>query len=147
LVIPFTNFTLVKNVFAHSFCKKKDVYERRLFFDKSLAFEFGYHCISTKSIKEHPSVERLCAHSNFKTMYVQLSKGRVSRDVFAAFSFCFLPFNDTCILHGHNLHYRKVSMKSSGAYVIIWDEMLSSGIKCYNLEPMLSSGMKCYYRG
>jgi hypothetical protein len=30
-------------------------------------------------------------------------------------------------------------MLSSGANVIIWDEMLSSGIKCYHLELMLSS--------
>ena len=31
-------------------------------------------------------------------------------------------------------------MLSSGANVIIWDEMLSSGMKCYHLERMLSSG-------
>jgi hypothetical protein len=31
-------------------------------------------------------------------------------------------------------------MLSSGANVIIWDEMLSSGMKCYHLELMLSSG-------
>jgi hypothetical protein len=49
-------------------------------------------------------------------------------------------------------------MLSSGANVIIWDEMLSSGMKCYHLElmlstganviiwdGMLSSGMKCYH--
>jgi hypothetical protein len=49
-------------------------------------------------------------------------------------------------------------MLSSGANVIIWDEMLSSGMKCYHLELMLSSGanviiwdgmllsgMKCYH--
>jgi uncharacterized protein YheU (UPF0270 family) len=55
-------------------------------------------------------------------------------------------------------------MLSSGANVIIWDGMLSSGIKCYHLgrniiiwteilssganviiwDEMLSSGMKCY---
>jgi hypothetical protein len=27
----------------------------------------------------------------------------------------------------------------------IWDEMLSSGMKCYHLDLMLSSGMKCYH--
>jgi hypothetical protein len=32
-------------------------------------------------------------------------------------------------------------MVSSGANVIIWDEMLSSGMKCYHLELMLSSGL------
>ncbi len=31
-------------------------------------------------------------------------------------------------------------MLSSGANVIIWDEMLSCGIQCYHLELMLSSG-------
>jgi hypothetical protein len=31
-------------------------------------------------------------------------------------------------------------MLSSGANVIIWDEMLSSGMKCYHLELILSSG-------
>ena len=31
-------------------------------------------------------------------------------------------------------------MLSSGANVIIWDGMLSSGMKCYHLELMLSSG-------
>jgi hypothetical protein len=31
-------------------------------------------------------------------------------------------------------------MLSFGAYVIIWDEMLSSGMQCYHLELMLSSG-------
>ena len=31
-------------------------------------------------------------------------------------------------------------MLSSGAYVIIWDELLSSGIKCYHLGERLSSG-------
>ena len=31
-------------------------------------------------------------------------------------------------------------MLSSGANVIIWDKMLSSGMKCYHLELMLSSG-------
>jgi hypothetical protein len=49
-------------------------------------------------------------------------------------------------------------MLSSGANVIIWGEMLSSGMKCYHLELMLSSGanviiwdvmlssrMKCYH--
>jgi hypothetical protein len=51
-------------------------------------------------------------------------------------------------------------MLSSGANVIIWDEMLSSGMKCYHLECnviiwskcyhlelMLSSGLKCYHLG
>ena len=31
--------------------------------------------------------------------------------------------------------------------VIIWDEMLSSGMKCYHLELMLSSGTKCSHLG
>jgi hypothetical protein len=42
-------------------------------------------------------------------------------------------------------------MLSSGANVIIWGEMLSSGIKCYHLgcnviiwDAMLSSGTKCF---
>jgi hypothetical protein len=42
-------------------------------------------------------------------------------------------------------------MLLSGANVIIWDEMLSTGMKCYHLELMLSSGTKissgtkCYH--
>ncbi len=32
-------------------------------------------------------------------------------------------------------------------FVIMWDEMLSSGTKVYHLELMLSSGMKCYHVG
>jgi hypothetical protein len=43
-------------------------------------------------------------------------------------------------------------MLSSGANVIIWDEMLSPGMKCYHLgrnviicDEMLSSGMQCYH--
>jgi hypothetical protein len=31
-----------------------------------------------------------------------------------------------------------------GQSVIIWDEMLSSGMQCYHPELMLSSGTKCY---
>jgi hypothetical protein len=31
-------------------------------------------------------------------------------------------------------------MLSSGANIIIWDKMLSPGMKCYHLELMLSSG-------
>jgi hypothetical protein len=38
-------------------------------------------------------------------------------------------------------------MLSSRANVIIWDEMLSSGMKCYHLELMLSSWTKCYHLG
>ncbi len=45
-------------------------------------------------------------------------------------------------------------MVPSGANVIIRDEMLSSGMKCYHLlwnvviwDEMLSSGMKCYHLG
>jgi hypothetical protein len=58
-------------------------------------------------------------------------------------------------------------MLSSGVNVIIWDEMLSSGMKFYHLgrnviicdetlssganaiiwDEMLSSGMKCYHLG
>ncbi len=38
-------------------------------------------------------------------------------------------------------------MLSSGANVIIWVEMLSSGMKCYHLELMISSGTKCYHLG
>jgi hypothetical protein len=36
-------------------------------------------------------------------------------------------------------------MLSSETNVIIWNEMISSGMKCYHLELMLSSGMKCYH--
>ncbi len=36
-------------------------------------------------------------------------------------------------------------MLSSRLHVIIWDEMLSSGMQCYHLELMLSSGTKCYH--
>jgi hypothetical protein len=38
-------------------------------------------------------------------------------------------------------------MLSSGANVIIWDKMLSSGMKRYHLELMLSSGTTYYYLG
>ncbi len=52
-------------------------------------------------------------------------------------------------------------MLSPGANVIIWDEMLTSGMKFYHLgsnfiiwsyndiiwDEMLSSGMKCYHLG
>jgi uncharacterized protein YheU (UPF0270 family) len=38
-------------------------------------------------------------------------------------------------------------MLSSGANVIVWDEMLSSWMKWYYLELMLSSGTKCYHLG
>jgi hypothetical protein len=38
-------------------------------------------------------------------------------------------------------------MLSSGANVIIWDKMLSSAMKYYHLELMLSSGTKCYLLG
>jgi hypothetical protein len=45
-------------------------------------------------------------------------------------------------------------MLSSGGNVVIrdemlssWDEILSSGMKCYHLEQMLSPGMKCYHLG
>ena len=38
-------------------------------------------------------------------------------------------------------------MLSSGANVIIWDEMLLSLLKCYHLELMFSSGTKCYHLG
>jgi hypothetical protein len=34
--------------------------------------------------------------------------------------------------------------KSAAHHVIIWDDMLSSGMKYYHLELMLSSGMKHY---
>jgi hypothetical protein len=43
--------------------------------------------------------------------------------------------------------YHLELMLSSGASVIIWDEMLSSGMKYYHLEIMLSSGTKCYHLG
>jgi hypothetical protein len=43
--------------------------------------------------------------------------------------------------------YHLELMLSSGANVIIWDEMLSSGMKCYHLELMLSSGTKFYHLG
>ena len=33
------------------------------------------------------------------------------------------------------------------AYVIIWDEMLSSGANVIIWDEMLSSGMKCYHLG
>jgi hypothetical protein len=38
-------------------------------------------------------------------------------------------------------------MLSSGANIIIWVEMLSSGMKGYHLEIVLSSGTKCYHLG
>jgi uncharacterized protein YheU (UPF0270 family) len=38
-------------------------------------------------------------------------------------------------------------MLSSGANVIIWDEMLSSGANVIIWDKMLSSGMKCYHLG
>jgi hypothetical protein len=38
-------------------------------------------------------------------------------------------------------------MLSSGGNVIIWDKMLSSGMKSYHLEIMLSSGTNCYHLG
>jgi hypothetical protein len=38
-------------------------------------------------------------------------------------------------------------MLSSGANVIIWDEMLSSGIECHNLELILSCWTKSYHLG
>ncbi len=38
-------------------------------------------------------------------------------------------------------------MLSSGRNVIIWDEMLSSGMQCSHLELMLSSETKCYHLG
>jgi hypothetical protein len=61
--------------------------------------------------------------------------------------------------------YHLELMLSSGTNVIIWDEMLSSGTKCYHLglnviiwdamlssgaivivwDEMLSSGIKCYH--
>jgi hypothetical protein len=37
-------------------------------------------------------------------------------------------------------------MLSFRANVIIWEGMLSSGMKCYHLESMLSSGI-CYHLG
>jgi hypothetical protein len=40
--------------------------------------------------------------------------------------------------------YHLELMLSSGANVIIWNKMLSSGMKCHHLELMLSSGTKCY---
>jgi len=36
-------------------------------------------------------------------------------------------------------------MLSSRANVIIWDEILSSGMKCYHLKLILLSGTKCYH--
>jgi hypothetical protein len=36
-------------------------------------------------------------------------------------------------------------MLSSGANVIIWDEMLSSGANVLIWDEMLSSGMQCYH--
>jgi hypothetical protein len=38
-------------------------------------------------------------------------------------------------------------MLSSGANVIIWEEMLLSGMKCYQLELCLSYATKCYHLG
>jgi hypothetical protein len=45
---------------------------------------------------------------------------------------------------GRNVIIRDV-MLSSGANVTIWDEMVSSGKQCYHLEVMLSSATKCYH--
>ncbi len=41
--------------------------------------------------------------------------------------------------------YHLGKILSSGANVIIGDEMLSSGMQCYHLELMLSSGTKRYH--
>ncbi len=41
--------------------------------------------------------------------------------------------------------YHLELMLSSGANVIIWDEMLSSRMLCYHLELILSPGTKCYH--
>jgi hypothetical protein len=38
-------------------------------------------------------------------------------------------------------------MLSSGANVIIWDEMLLSGANVIVWDEMLSSGTKCYHLG
>jgi hypothetical protein len=38
-------------------------------------------------------------------------------------------------------------MLSSGASVIIWEEMLSSGMKCYRLDLLLSSGTEMQSSG
>jgi hypothetical protein len=38
-------------------------------------------------------------------------------------------------------------MLSSGANVIIWDEMLSSGMKCYHLGCNVIIWSKCYHLG
>jgi hypothetical protein len=50
--------------------------------------------------------------------------------------------------------YHLELMLSSGQNFINWDEMFSSGMKCYHLgqnviiwDKMLSSGMKCYHLG
>ena len=41
--------------------------------------------------------------------------------------------------------YHLELMLSAGANGITWDEMLSSWMQCYHLELMLSSGTKCYH--
>jgi hypothetical protein len=38
-------------------------------------------------------------------------------------------------------------MLSSGANVIIWDEMLSSGMKCYHLGCNVIIWRQCYHLG
>jgi hypothetical protein len=43
--------------------------------------------------------------------------------------------------------YHLELMLSYGANVIIWDEMLSSGANVIIWDKMLSSGMKCYHLG
>ncbi len=43
--------------------------------------------------------------------------------------------------------YHPELILSFGANVNIWDEMLSSGVKGYHLDLMLSSGTKCYHLG
>ncbi len=43
-----------------------------------------------------------------------------------------------------DIRNRKTMRFHLGWNVVIWDEMLSCGMKCYHLELMLSSGTKCY---
>jgi hypothetical protein len=40
---------------------------------------------------------------------------------------------DKILSYGMKCYYLAGAMLSSGANVIIWDKMLSSGIKCYNM--------------
>ncbi len=71
------------------------------------------------------------------------------------YNFCVIIFPCTCWVLSFMLsfdviiycyHFPPFSFSwKRDTYIIIWDEMLSSWMKCYHMELMLSSGMQCYY--